>query len=119
MAHQQTTTIHAGPLPAPEDLARYEQVLPGLADRIMAMAESQAKHRQSLESRVIWFDGTRATLGLLFGLVIALAGVIGGVLLVTRGYSGSGLASILVPLGVIVAAFIYQKRSESKPHSEQ
>lgn len=30
---------YSGPLPACDDFARYEQVLPGAADRIMAMAE--------------------------------------------------------------------------------
>ena len=37
----------SGPLPHPEDLAKYEQVLPGAADRIISMAEQQAAHRQA------------------------------------------------------------------------
>lgn len=41
-----------GPLPPPETLAQYEQVLPGSAERIMVMAENQAEHRQSLEETV-------------------------------------------------------------------
>jgi uncharacterized membrane protein len=43
----------SGPLPHPEDLAKYEQVLPGAADRIIRMAEQQAAHRQNLERAVI------------------------------------------------------------------
>jgi hypothetical protein len=43
----------SGPLPHPEDLAKYEQVLPGSADRIISMAEQQAEHRRNLEKSVI------------------------------------------------------------------
>ena len=38
--HQQ---IHSGPIPDPGSLQGYEQVLPGAADRIMRMAEEDAK----------------------------------------------------------------------------
>lgn len=44
---------YSGPLPKPEDLAKYEQVLSGSADRIIRMAERQAEHRQKLEKVVV------------------------------------------------------------------
>jgi len=40
--------FHQGPLPAPEDLFRYEQVCPGAADRIIKMAEKEQKSLQKL-----------------------------------------------------------------------
>jgi uncharacterized membrane protein len=50
----------AGPLPAPRDLQAYDDVQPGLANRIVAMAEKQVAmaerqtdHRISVESHVI------------------------------------------------------------------
>lgn len=58
-----TTTVtqtqvkaHMGPLPAPEVLAGYEHVLPGSAERIMAMAERQQESRLTLESRQLQAD---------------------------------------------------------------
>lgn len=45
------TTSYHGPLPPPEMLERYNQVLPNGAERIVAIAESQMRHRQGLESR--------------------------------------------------------------------
>lgn len=47
------TTSHTGPLPPPEILARYEQAFPGCAERIIAMAEKQAAHRQQCELRLV------------------------------------------------------------------
>jgi len=46
---EQTTVAYSGPIPHPNDLARYEEILPGAAERIMKMAELQAEHRRALE----------------------------------------------------------------------
>src|SRR5438034_5455816 len=54
----------SGPLPPPDALAKFEQVLPGLADRIMKMAEKQSAHRQSIERNVIEGDTRRSWMGL-------------------------------------------------------
>ena len=45
--------LFSGPLPHPEHLREYENILPGSADRVIRMAEDQAKHRQSLEQTVV------------------------------------------------------------------
>lgn len=42
-----------GPLPQPGELERYEAIAPGAANRILAMAESQQKHRQALENLTV------------------------------------------------------------------
>jgi hypothetical protein len=44
---------YSGPLPHPEVLEHYDRIVPGGAERIFTQFESQAKHRQSIESRVI------------------------------------------------------------------
>lgn len=99
----------SGPLPPPEILKGYESILPGLADRVVKMAENQSAHRQQLESRVIWFDGIRSSLGLVFGLIIALSGIVAGSYLVLHGNNITGLVSLITPLAVIVGAFVYQR----------
>lgn len=43
----------SGPLPPPELLAKYNDVIPNGAERIMAMAERQSSHRERLEYRVV------------------------------------------------------------------
>jgi uncharacterized membrane protein len=43
-------THFSGPLPPPEILAKYNDALPNGAERIVAMAEGQMKHRQALEN---------------------------------------------------------------------
>ena len=41
-----------GPIPSPQDLARYEAVIPGLGDRLINRFEKQSDHRMALESAV-------------------------------------------------------------------
>ena len=38
-----------GPIPPPEIISGYEAIIPGAADRILAMAEKQSQHRQEME----------------------------------------------------------------------
>jgi uncharacterized membrane protein len=45
----QRTSIHSGPLPATQDYEGYERVLPGSANRILAMAEKEQTHRHGLD----------------------------------------------------------------------
>lgn len=53
-AHQQVqVSHHQGPLPAPEDLQRYNELLPGAAERIIKMAEAEQQHRHEQERRAI------------------------------------------------------------------
>lgn len=79
----------SGPLPHPEDLAKYEQVLPGAADRIIRMAEQQAAHRQSLEKAAILSSVTMQKWGLGSAFVLAMTAIGGGICLSLIGYERS------------------------------
>ena len=45
------TKSFRGPIPSPDDLSQYERILPGTAERILAMAERQSASRQELERK--------------------------------------------------------------------
>lgn len=47
---------HSGPLPRPDDLARYEQILPGLAERIVRLPEREQEHRHRVVERAVERD---------------------------------------------------------------
>lgn len=107
--------LFSGPLPPPQVLEKYNQVVPGAADRIIAMAESQSKHRQDLELKVITADIRSAKLGLWFGLIIGLTAIIGGVSCIIMGGEIGG--SVIGGTGItgLVGVFVYgstQRRKE-------
>ena len=45
--------IHQGPIPDPATLSGYNQIVPNAAERIISMAEVEAKHRQILEEKTL------------------------------------------------------------------
>src|ERR1022692_1359972 len=69
----------SGPIPPPELLERYNQALPGTAERIIAMAESQHDHRQQLELKVVNANVAAQTRGTYLGFVVAMTAILGGV----------------------------------------
>jgi uncharacterized membrane protein len=58
-------TLHAGPLPPPETVERYEFVLPGSFDRILTMAEREQQNKFE-QNRSGWVF---AHCGQIFGFV--------------------------------------------------
>lgn len=104
----------SGPLPPPEMLQKYNEVSPGLADRIVSMAEKQSDHRRDLEKKVVYSNARRALVGQIMAFVIALAGIVAGVYLTMNDKSTEGMAAIFGPLIGLVGVFIYQKISQQK-----
>ena len=103
-----------GPLPRPEELAKYEQILPGAADRIIRMAEQQSTHRQSLEVVVIGGNATTQKWGLACAFIIAMSAIWGGIWISLKGMSGTGLTAIIVALVALVSVFVYGKSGQKK-----
>ncbi len=118
---QQSLTIsasqYAGPIPPPQMLAGYEEIVPGAADRILKMAESQASHRQALEHHVITSDARRAWAGLAVGGTLSLVLILAGAYLVAAGHDWAG-ATIVT--GTLVAlAGTYLSATSSRRHERE
>lgn len=101
---QQTVSVSAqvvaGPLPSPEILVQYNHAVPGAAERIIAMAENDFAHLQSMEKMRLSAFYLERRLGQIFAFLIAIfalsasaflafngreqtAGIIGGATLVS------------------------------------
>ena len=65
----------SGPLPPPEVLGLYNEIIPNVAERLVASFEGQQSHRHQMESQVISAGIRRAWYGLWCGFVVALAGL--------------------------------------------
>jgi uncharacterized membrane protein len=104
----------SGPLPHPEALERYNQIVPGSAERIIAMAEDQHDHRIEIETRVIESNISAQKLGTILGFVVAMTAIVGGSLLVYGGKETSGLTAIITALAGLVGVFVYGKREQKK-----
>jgi uncharacterized membrane protein len=108
--HQAVVSAWHGPLPSPADLAQFEQVLPGMADRIMTMAEAQGQHRREIESRAVTTAIRTQYIGVCFGFVTAMVAIGGGIYLIASGFQTTGLVSILATLVGLVSAFVFGRQ---------
>jgi uncharacterized membrane protein len=86
---QTTFALTTGPIPPPEQLAAYDQIVPGAANRILTMAEHEQNGRLSIltaqvrqSARGQWMAFTLALCFLAASVWVTLAGspIVGGVL---------------------------------------
>jgi uncharacterized membrane protein len=108
--HVRQFELTTGPLPSPSVFQKYEEVLPGAAERILIMAEKQSEHRRDIEAKVISSDTFNSKLGLIFGFIIGMTALIGSYLLITHGMviPGSILGGGTVV--ALVSTFVYGSR---------
>ena len=111
---QTISQFTSGPIPNPELLEKYNEIIPDGADRIMKMAETQSKHRQNLETVVITGGNSRANLGVVFAFVFAMTIALVGGTLIYFDKTIQGMIFAGVGLTGIVYLFIYGTRSQKE-----
>ncbi len=104
----------SSPLPSPKELREYEQIVPGIADRLMNSLEKQQNHRMELEKTVIKTDALRSLRGQVFAFILAAIAIIGGVVLLLKGSNIAGLSVLVGTTTTLSGAFIYGKRQNRK-----
>jgi len=111
--------LFSGPIPPPDLLDRYNQMIPDGANRILKMAENQSTHRQFIEKWAIVGGTILSYIGVLCAAVIAIGALYIGSDLIKSGHVIPG--SVLGGGGLtgLVAAFIYGTRSRREERQER
>jgi uncharacterized membrane protein len=109
----------SGPIPPPSYLARYNDVVPNGADRILGMAEKQSTHRESLEAKVIDGNIRSQRRGQTQAFILALVVILGGIYLMATGKSGWGFAAIITSLTSLVSIFAIGRRQQGNERVEK
>ncbi len=103
---------YSGPLPHPEVLEQYNRIIPGGAERIFAQFESQAAHRQKIESSVIRSNAFVQIFGAVSALLLGALALGGGLFLVEQGKSLEGFGAFFTSLASLVGVYVYGKKSQ-------
>ncbi len=120
VVHQQSQSVSfSGPLPPPEILQKFNEVVPGAAERIIKMAEEQSVHRRALEKKVIDSDIARSKYGQILGFVIAIAGLVVAALIAIYGNAIAGGAIGVSTLVSLVGVFMYGSKTRSREREEK
>ena len=102
--------FRSGPLPPAEEAAAYESILPGAFDRLLSMAERQAEHRRTQETKIVDARIRLEPQGQWLAFSTAITVILCGTLLIALDKSAEGLAAILATLAVLVGVFVQQRR---------
>lgn len=114
-----TSSAFSGPLPPPHILVQYNEAVPNGAERIIAMAEKQANHRMTLESRVVDADIKRSNGGLVAGFIVALAGLAASFFMIDGGHEVAGVIVGTTDIVGLVGVFIYGTVSRRRERKER
>ncbi len=112
--HAQRAEVFSGPIPPPDLLEKYNNIIPNGADRILAMAEQQQAHRQFMEKTVVESDVRRSDRGLILGFIVTVLFGAGGIYLVATGHDLNGLVVIFLPLAGLVGTFVYSQKTRKE-----
>lgn len=98
-------------LPSPEELAKYEKIVPGGAERLIELAEQRVAHRQATERRALESEIRAGQVRTIIGFILALSvGILGGMLLL-QGSELAGLILILIDAIALAGVTIYGHRA--------
>lgn len=95
-------------------LARYNQCVPNGADRIIALAERQAAHRQHLESAVVTGNVRSEARGQVCAFFLCLVAVLGGIYLIANDKNVMGLAAIITAFASVAGIFVYGRYQQQQ-----
>ncbi len=78
------------------------------------MAESQLKHRPAMEKQIIDSACTAQLRGPIYGFIVCMSAIGGGVVLMRAGQDAYGLAAIIAASATLAIVFIYGKTKQQK-----
>lgn len=98
-----------GPLPPPESLKQYDNIVPGAAERILSMAEKEMSHRHHKEDRTLKYNGCLIITStiLAFLCVILLGGILCFAIYVKSNTGAK--ATAIGAIAAVVGLFTYGK----------
>jgi uncharacterized membrane protein len=116
---QQYEEDFEGPLPHPQILVRYNEIVPGSAERIIDAFVNQANHRMSLEKTVVEGGSKRAYLGIGAGFTLSLVLFAIAYATIMAGHAVEGVAIASINLAALVGTFVYGTNARQHERREK
>lgn len=104
----------SGPLPPPQLLKQYNDVVPNGAERLMQMAERQQGHRHDLENVVINGNVKAEARGQWMGLLISVVVIVAGTYLAAMGKQITGGLLVGVDVVALASVFVIGKQKQQR-----
>ena len=105
-------TEHAGPIPDPENLRKYDALITNGAERIMAMAEREQGHRHRMEGLLVMGGFSAQVIGSGVAACVALSFIAMAFWLFREGKDGAAFVSMLAPLAGLCGVLVWRVRKK-------
>ena len=100
-----------------QDLEKYITLVPDSADRIIGIVEKQHEHKMMLEKSIAKEQLYQSKLGQIFGLIIGLSAIAGGVACIINNHEISGAFIGGGGITGLVSVFVIGKKKMSRNSS--
>ncbi len=105
---------YSGPLAHPSFVKGYEEILPGSAERILAMAEAEGLHRREQEKKVVNCEIRCKVTGLWLGFAIGMLAIAGSCAIAIFSSPLAGTTLGIGSIASLVGVFVYGSRKIEK-----
>jgi uncharacterized membrane protein len=116
--HALKASSFSGPMPPPEMLSGYEEICPGIAERLLRTYEDEVAHRQGMERALVETEiqvqkaiPAEIMRGQIFAFIICMSFLVAGTFLISNGHEISGAIFGGGGLAGIVTAFLASKKN--------
>jgi uncharacterized membrane protein len=112
--HFMAATFRSSPLPPPEEMEKYERLMPGATETLFRNVTNQSNHRMELETETIRGDNRRADRGQIFSFVLSVLclGIAGWLFYLNK--NGFAITGIIAAIAPIATAFLGSSISRKK-----
>ncbi len=115
--------LYSGPIPHPEILSGYDNIVPGSADRLIIMAEREMEHRHKMESEIVEAEIRDSHIGMVFGFSLGILSLIAAVVAIIFAPSNAGaiIGGLLgvTGIGSIIGVFVKSTRIKHPDNTER
>ncbi|MDR0873347.1 MAG: DUF2335 domain-containing protein [Prevotellaceae bacterium] len=116
----QQASMFSGPVPPPEILKGYNEIIPNSAERMLVMAEKQLGHLIEIENHAIKEELKQSRLGQLFGFILGLVGFGLATFLAFFGHETiAGIFGTTTIVGLVTVFVLGRKVQKEKTKEEK
>lgn len=102
VASHQSVMAYSGPIPPPESLEKYNDIVPGAAERIIGMAEKEQVHRHTIEERQTKDRKTLMVLSVIGSAFVAILLVCAIIYAIYKGANAYQVALMIGAVGLVI-----------------
>ncbi len=110
---QQIKSFHSSPLPDPDTLRAYAKLIPNAPERIMILVESESRHRQAQETRLVACETRRITRGQWMAFILTLLLAAAGLYLGVTDHDWLAAGLFTTTIGAVVTIFVLGNRGRA------